>query len=62
MPLCRGTGGGEVGVCGWVGGCLEEHPNRSRWRKDMIGCFWEGGKPRKGIIFEMQIKKISNKK
>jgi hypothetical protein len=28
----------------------------------VIGCFWEGEKPGKGITFEMQIKKISNKK
>jgi hypothetical protein len=30
--------GGEVGVGGWVG----EHPQRSRGRRDGIGCFWKG--------------------
>jgi hypothetical protein len=49
MPQCRGTQGGEVGVGGWV----EENCHRSRGRDDMIGCFWEGGKPGKGIKFEM---------
>ena len=43
---------------GWV----EEHPHRSREREDVIRCFQEGGKPGKGITFEMLIKKISNKK
>jgi hypothetical protein len=38
-----------MGVGGWV----EEHPHRSRGREDMIGCFQEGGKPGKRIIFEM---------
>jgi hypothetical protein len=28
MPQCRGIEGGEVGV----GGCVEEHPHRSRRR------------------------------
>jgi hypothetical protein len=45
MPQCRGIEGGEVGVGGWV----EEHPYG---RKDMIGCFQEGGKPGKEITFE----------
>ena len=49
MPQCRGIEGREVGVGGWV----EEHPHRSRGREDMIGCFQEGGKPGKRIIFEM---------
>jgi hypothetical protein len=33
---------------------VKEHPHRSRGREDMIGCFWEVGKPGKGI------KKITN--
>jgi hypothetical protein len=33
----------------WVGGWMEEHPHRIRGREDVIGCFWEGGKPEKGI-------------
>ena len=49
MPQCRGIEGREVGVGGWV----EEHPHRSRGREDVIGCFQEGGKPGKGITFEM---------
>jgi hypothetical protein len=49
MPQCRGIKGGEVGVSGWV----EEHPSRSRWREDVIGCFWEGRKRGKIITFEM---------
>jgi hypothetical protein len=49
MPQCRGIEGGEVGVGGWV----EEHPHRSREREDVIGCFWEGGKPGKRITFDM---------
>jgi hypothetical protein len=43
-------------VGGWV-----EHPHRSSGREDGTGGFWEGGKSRKGITLEMQIKKISNK-
>jgi hypothetical protein len=39
---------------------VEEHPHRSRGREGVIACFQEGGKPGKGITFEMQIKKISN--
>jgi hypothetical protein len=58
MLQCRGIEGREVGVGGWV----EEHPHRSRGREDVIGYFWEGGKLGKGVKFEMQIKKISNKK
>jgi hypothetical protein len=49
MPQCRGTEGREVGVGGWV----QEHPQRSRGREGVIGCFREGGKPGKGITFEM---------
>jgi hypothetical protein len=45
----RGIEGGEVGVGGWV----EEHPHSSRGREDGIGYFQEGGKPGKGITFEM---------
>ena len=44
-----------------MGGFVQELPHRSRRKEDVIGCFQEGGKPGKGIIFEMQIKKISNK-
>jgi hypothetical protein len=33
-----------------VGGWVEEHPHRSG---GVIGCFQEGGKPGKGITFEM---------
>jgi hypothetical protein len=49
MPQCRGIEGGKVGVGGWV----EEHPHRSRGKEDGIGCFRKGGKPGKGITFEM---------
>lgn len=52
MPQCRGIESKEVRV----GELVEEHPHRSRRREDVIGCFWEGGKPGKGITFEMQIK------
>jgi hypothetical protein len=41
----EGVEGGEVGVGGWV----EEHPPRSRGREDVMGGFWEGGKPGKGL-------------
>jgi hypothetical protein len=54
MPQCRGIKGREVGVGGWV----EEHPLRSRGRGDVWRFPGEG----KGITFEMQIKKISNKR
>jgi hypothetical protein len=53
MPQCRGTEGGEVGVDGWVGGWVEEHPLRSRGRKDEIGSFQGWEKRGKGITFEM---------
>jgi hypothetical protein len=49
IAQCRGIEGGEVGVGGWV----KEHPHRSRRRENVIGCFWEGEKPGKGITFEM---------
>jgi hypothetical protein len=52
--LCPSVGecqGQEVGVVGLV------NRGRGYWG----GCFLEG-KPGKGITFEMQIKKISNKK
>jgi hypothetical protein len=39
MPHCRGTEGGEAGVGGWV----EEHPPRSRGRRDVKGGFRGGG-------------------
>jgi hypothetical protein len=34
-----------------------EWRGRGKW----LGVFWKEGKPGKGITFEMQIKKISNK-
>jgi hypothetical protein len=49
MAQCRGIEGREVGVVEWV----EEYPYRNRGREDVIGCFWEEGKPGKGITFEM---------
>ena len=39
-----GWGGGSVG-----GGA----PSQKQGRKDVIGCFWEGGKLGKAITFEM---------
>jgi hypothetical protein len=36
-----------------VDGWMEEHPHRNRGREDVTGCFSEGGKPGKGITFEM---------
>ena len=42
-----------VGVCVCVCVCVEEDAHKSRAREDMIGCFQEEGKPRKGITFEM---------
>ena len=41
--------GGEVGVGEWV----EEHPHRSRVRRDGMGGRIEERKLEKGIIFEM---------
>jgi hypothetical protein len=32
---------------------VEEHPHRSRERENGLGGFGEGGKPGKGITFEM---------
>jgi hypothetical protein len=32
---------------------MEEHPHRNRRRKDVIGVFQNGGKPGKGITFEL---------
>jgi hypothetical protein len=55
MLQCRGIEGREVGVGMWV----EGHLHRSSGREDVIGYFWEGGKPGKGITFEMKIKKLS---
>ena len=49
MPQCRGIEGMEVGVGGWV----EEHPHRSRVRKDVIGSLWKEGKLGKRMTFEM---------
>jgi hypothetical protein len=49
MPQYRGIKGREVGVSEWV----EEQPSRSRGREDVVGWFQEGGKPGKGITFEM---------
>jgi hypothetical protein len=49
MPKCREIKGEEVGMGEWV----EEHPHRSRWKKDVIRNFLEGGKLGKGITFEM---------
>jgi hypothetical protein len=49
MPQYWGIKGMMVEVGGWV----EENPHRSRGRENVIGCFWEGGKPGKGITFEM---------
>jgi hypothetical protein len=49
MSRCRGIKGREVGEGGWV----VEHLHRNRGREDVIGCFREGGKPGKGITFEM---------
>jgi hypothetical protein len=34
---------------GWVDG---EYPHRSRGQENVIGCFWEGGKPGNGIILK----------
>jgi hypothetical protein len=50
---CQGR---EVGVGGWV----TEHPHRNRGSRDGIWDF--RGEQRKEMTFEMQIKKISNKK
>ena len=36
-----------------MGGWVEEHPHRIREREDVIGCVLEGGKPGRGIAFEM---------
>ena len=44
MPQCRGIEGREAGVGGWV----EEHPHRSRGRRDGIGDFWEWGNGERG--------------
>jgi hypothetical protein len=49
MPQCRGIEDREVGVAGWV----EEHTHISRGREDVIGCFWDGWKPGKGITYEV---------
>jgi hypothetical protein len=59
---CEGSIDAPVSRNRWWGWWVEEHPHRSRGREDVIGCFQEGGKPGKGITFEISIKKISNKK
>ena len=48
MPQSRGIEGREVGVR-WV----EEHPHSYTGRKDGTGGLLAGGKPGKGISFEM---------
>jgi hypothetical protein len=53
MLQYRGTDDGEVGVGGWVGGWVDEHPHRSSGREDVIGCFQEGEELGTGITFEM---------
>jgi hypothetical protein len=69
VPQDRGHEGEEVGM-GW---CVEEHPHRNSEREDMIVVFFllllfcffvflEGGKPGKGITFEMNIRKYRKKK
>ena len=60
MPHCRGIEGREVGVGRWV----LKHPHRRRGRGDGLGGSHAsvGGKQGKGVTFEMQIKKICNKK
>ena len=50
---CSSVGGLKAGRWEWVGGWMEEHPDRSRAREDVIGCFWERGKLGKRISFEM---------
>jgi hypothetical protein len=40
MPQCGGNESREMGMGGWV----EEHPHRSRGRKDGIGGFQGGRK------------------
>jgi hypothetical protein len=57
LVLCREIKGGGGGI-----GRVEEHTHRSRGREDVLGCFWKGGKPRKGMTFEKEIKKISKEK
>jgi len=52
FPQYRGCQSSEVGVSGWEGA----HPHKSRGRGTGVG------KQGKGITFEMQIHKISNKK
>jgi hypothetical protein len=32
---------------------VEDNPHRSRGREPVIGYFWDGGKPVKGITFEI---------
>jgi hypothetical protein len=49
IPQYSRIQGREVGLGGW----LEEHLHRSRRKEDMVSCFWEEGKPGKGITYEM---------
>ena len=49
MPQYRGIKGREGGDGAW----MEDNPNRSKGRESMIGYFWDGGKPVKGIMFEI---------
>jgi hypothetical protein len=51
LDRCPSVGETRVGV--GQGGWVEEDPNRSRGRENMIGRFQEGRKPGKGITFKM---------
>ena len=53
MPQCRGMPGQGMGVGGLVS---------SGWGDGIGFFFFLEGKPGKGVTFEMEIKKISNKK
>ena len=49
MPQHREIKDREGGVGAW----MEDNPNRSKGREPVIGYFWDGGKPVKGITFEI---------
>ena len=49
MPQYRGIMAGRWELDGWV----EDNPHRSRGSEPVIGYFWDGGKPVKGITFEI---------
>ena len=49
MPQYRRINGREWGFGTW----MEENPNRSKGREPVIGYFWDGGKPVKGITSEI---------